>query len=314
MHHGSQPLGVRLRVLRQRLVTDSSPSWTDPYSPEGKREAAARVLTGVNSRVFYEGATQRRLLGIYRDLRDLANAHPSDEAAWRTSIKKLLAQSQGEGQIMREWLIGLTKKTADNLEMSASDYPALFDEMMKRIEQTAKGKARREMALLLWCGTATLTIRGSMKSRTGKALEKILARTALTAIGLDEAKGDFRLNIGADAEVERETDAEIRTHRGFVRMEIGLIGKGNSEVISDKVGRMDRNGIIMLDVLPKDSSAYQTASNRGVCLIQIRNGHPVEALRSHLASLGVPVQEAPISSEEVQERILAMPLSAFNGG
>ena len=292
---------------------NASPTWTDPYSPEGKREAAASVLTGVNYRIFFEDATQRRLLAAYRDLRDLANAHPNDEKAWRASIKKRLAESAGEGLIMREWLVGLTKKTAQNLETSDSEFPVLFDKIMTQIEQSAKGKARRDMALLLWGGTATLAIRGSMKSKTGKALEKILAKTALTVIGLDQSKGDFRLNVGADAEVERETDAEIRTPRGAVRMEIGLIGKGNSEVISDKVGRMERNGVIMLDLLPVDSSAYQTAANRGVCLIQIRNNNPVEELRQHFMNLGVGVQGEPITQEEVHERILAMPLEAFDG-
>lgn len=38
------------------------------------------------------------------------------------------------------------------------------------------------------------------------------------------------------AKLDRETDAEIRTARGFVRMEVGLIGEGNPEVIGDKVG------------------------------------------------------------------------------
>ena len=94
-------------------------------------------------------------------------------------------------------------------------------------------------------------------------------------------------------------------------MEVGLIGRGNSEVISDKVGRMERNGVILMDILPANSTAYRTAENRGVKLIQLRNNHPVEELRQHLAYLEVNVQEDSISIEEVEKRVLSMPLSAF---
>ena len=213
---------------------------------------------------------------------------------------------------MRQWLIGLTRKTATNLGVRARDYPSVFDDMMADIEAaTSSQTEQREMALLLWCGTATLTIRGSQKSKIGKSLERAIARAALSCIGLSEDDGDFRLNIGADEEVARETDAEIRTQRGFVRMEVGLIGIGNSEVISDKVGRMERNGIIVMDMIPAESAAYRTAENRGVCLIQLRNNHPVEELRTHLSGLRVHVQPDEISREQVESRVLSMPLSAF---
>ena len=60
----------------------------------------------------------------------------------------------------------------------------------------------------------------------GIILEKSLARAALTIIGLNEEEGQFRLNIEADEEVARQTDAEIQTPRGFMRLEVGLIGEG----------------------------------------------------------------------------------------
>ncbi len=213
---------------------------------------------------------------------------------------------------MRQWLIGLTKKTATNLGIPVRDYPSVFDDMMTDIEvATSSQTEQREMALLLWCGTATLTIRGSQKSKIGKSLERAIARAALSCIGLKEDNEGFRLNIGADEEVTRETDAEIRTPRGVVRMEVGLIGVGNSEVVSDKVGRMERNDIILTDMLPAESAAYRTAQNQGVRLIQLRNNHPVEELRQHLTGLQVLVQTDEISREQVESRVLSMPLSAF---
>ncbi len=178
-------------------------------------------------------------------------------------------------------------------------------------EVTDTDSELRETALLFWCGAATLTIRGSHKAKIGKSLEKAIARAVLTIIGLDELNGDFRLSIGADQEIARETDAEVRTTRGYVRMEVGLIGVGNSEVVGDKVGRMNRHSIILVDKLPQNSTAYRTAEHQGVRLIELRNNHASEEVRQHLAALNVSVQEDSITVREVEERVLKMPLSAF---
>ena len=287
------------------------PQWMDPFSPEGTREATGKILTGMNYRLFYEGMTRRRLIGAYQELAEIARRHPHDDQQWRQHVHDLVKIGIPEHKGLRYWLIGLAHKTATNLGIPADEYPSVFDQMLKDIKNS-NGLQEREMSLLLWCGAATLTIRGSQKSKIGKSLERSIARAALTVIGLQEEHGDFRLNVGADEEVERETDAEVRTPRGYVRMEVGLIGKGNSEVISDKVGRMNRNGVILMDILPTDSTAYQTAKNNGVRLIQMRNNHPVEELRKHLFNLNVGnVHSAPISTEYVEQTILQMPLTFF---
>ena len=262
--------------------------------------------------MFYEDATRRTLIETYRELAKLAREHPQDNASWRAHLRDLVAKGTLEDKRMRQWLVGLTRKTATNLDVKVTDYPSVFDDLMRDIESVASSdEEQREMALLLWSGTATLTIRGSQKARIGKSLERTIARAALTSIGLNESRGDFRLNVSADQEIDRETDAEVRTPRGFVRLEVGLIGEGNPEVIGDKVGRMDRNGIILMDMIPASSTAYTTAQHRGVRLIQIRHNHPVEELRQHLAGLQVPVQKKPISTAQVGARVLRMPLKAF---
>ena len=109
----------------------------------------------------------------------------------------------------------------------------------------------------------------------------------------------------------RETDAEVRTRRGWLRMEVGLIGEGNSEVISDKVGRMNRNDVILMDMIPVRSSAYDTAKQRGVHLIQLRNMHPVEEVRMHLKELGVNVAPNQLSPAQVEKRVMGLPLTMF---
>ena len=169
----------------------------------------------------------------------------------------------------------------------------------------------RDTALLLWAGAATLTVRGSQKAKIGKVLERAIARTALTLLGLCETDGDFRLNVQADGEVERETDAEVRTPRGTVRIEVGLIGVGNPEVIGDKINRVGRNGVILFDILPARSSMWENAVGARVKLIQMRNSHPVEDLRQHLKSLGVAVQDDPVDIHALSELVMELPLTVF---
>ena len=290
----------------------SKPIWVDPFSPAGTREATAKILTGRNYRLFYEAATRRTLIETYQELAKLARKHPKNDDRWKAHVRDLVSTGNLEDRRMRQWLIGLTKKTATNLGIKVADYPAVFDDVMADIEEAANPiAARRQLALLLWCGTATLTIRGSQKARIGKSLEVSIARAALTCIGLNEEQGDFRLNVEADEEVDRETDAEVRTPRGFVRLEVGLIGVGNPEVISDKVGRMNRNAVILMDMIPPRSTAYRTAEHRGVRLIQLRNNHAVEEIRQHLSDLQVTVQANSITPQEVERSVLNMPLSAF---
>lgn len=292
-------------------MTPNRPQWEDPFSPEGKREATAKILTGMNFRLFYEGVTRRKLINTYRELAELARQHPHDDDAWKESIRTMLREGTPQERSLRYWLLGLAKKTATNLELKVEDYPTVFDQMIADIEEYPSNIKTRDTALLLWSGAATLTIRGSHKAKVGIALEKSIARAALTIIGLSEEEGQFRLNIGADEEVSRQTDAEIPTRRGSVRLELGLIGEGNPEVIGDKVGRMNRNDVIVFDTLSATSAMWNTAEQAGVKLVQLRNNHPVEELRLHLANLNLPVQSESISPEEVEQRVMEMPLQAY---
>ena len=295
-------------------MTTSNPQWEDPFSPEGKREATSKILTGMNYRLFYEGVTRRKLIETYKKLACLARQHIDSDEEWKESIRNLLRE-KGKGkeeQHLRRWLIGLTDKTAKNLGVKVNDYVSVFEQMLTDIENYPSNIKTRDTSLLLWAGAATLTIRGSQKSKIGKALEKSIARAALTIIGLSEEEGQFRLNIEADKEVDREIDAEIQTPRGYVRMEVGLIGKGNPEIIGDKIGRMGRNDIILFDTLPATSTMWNTAQQQGVKLIQIRNNHPIEELRQHLHSLQVPVVQGPISLDNVESLVVEMPLTAFD--
>ena len=251
----------------------NTPAWKDPFSAEGLQAASARILTGTNYRLFFDGITRRDLLKAYTELHKISRNYPNDDEKWRASVRELIQQSGGGKDNIRYWLIGLGKKTAQNLGLKVSDYPAVFDMMLEDIANYPSHIKTRDIALLMWCGAATLTIRGSLKSKIGKALELSLARSALAVLGLAESD-HFQVNIRADDEVARQMDCEMRTPRGMIRMEIGLIGTGNTEVVGDKVERMGKNDIVLVDTLPPKSSMWKTAESSQVKIIQMRNNNP----------------------------------------
>lgn len=282
----------------------------DPFSPEGIREAVARVLEGHNYRLFFEGVTKRRLITTYQNLAKYRMVDEEDDEKWKEAILKIIEEdTDGSNLSLRYWLLGLAKKTAENLGVEKANPQIVkeaFDSMISEIESHSSEMGIRDTALLIWAGAATLTVRGSQKAKIGKRLERAIARGILTLVGLSESEGDFRLNMMPDQEVDRETDAEIRTNRGMIRMDVGLIGHGNPEVVDDKISRVGRNGIILFDKLSSNSNAWANARNERVKLIQMRNSNPVEEMRSHLHKLSVPV------SDEIAKRIRKMDLSMFN--
>lgn len=104
--------------------------WNDPFSPSGQREATAKILTGMNYRLFFEGVTRRRLIEIYKDLTKISKSYPKDDDTWRAELRKAM---DGKNKNLRYWLIGLTKKTADNLGYRAEDLPDAFNEIMDEL-------------------------------------------------------------------------------------------------------------------------------------------------------------------------------------
>lgn len=147
--------------------------WEDPFSPEGLREATSKVLTGMNYRLFFEGVTRRKLIKEYRKLVELSKSSPDDDEGWKRNIREAIAERGNKN--LRYWLVGLTAKTATNLGLGIDNLPEVFDLVMSELENFPEDIGHRDTALLLWAGAATLTIRGSQKSKIGKRLEKAIA-------------------------------------------------------------------------------------------------------------------------------------------
>ena len=167
---------------------------------------------------------------------------------------------------------------------------------------------------MLWAGAATLTIRGSRKSSAGKTLERAFLRAGLTLLGLDEGT-DFWLNMQRDAEVPREIDVEIASRRGRIRVEMGLIERGNQEVIEDKVTRVGTGGMVIFDQIGPRSNARQTAENHQVCFIQIRNNRPLTEMYDFLSErVGKTLTEPPSDTDSIRAAVNELPDSLFTAG
>ncbi len=293
-----------------------TPRLYDLSAPAGMREIVGTLCMGYNYRLYTEGETRTQLLDAYSELlsilRDLPNGAGYD--AWMEALREKVGAGRGR---LEWWLLGLGKKTADNLGVNRENRLEYLDEVgshLRELSRRSDGPAFEDAMLMLWAGAATLTIRGSRKSSVGKRLETAFLRAGLSVLGLDEDV-DYWLGMRADAEVDREVDAEIETHRGRIRLEMGLIEAGNPEVIMDKVHRVGTRGMVIFDRLNQGSSASQVAANNQVAFIQIRNNRPLQQMYEHLVPLARKELSSPPSSPDgIREALAALPDALFAVG
>ena len=97
--------------------------------------------------------------------------------------------------------------------------------------------------LLNTIGSQTLTIRGSDKSTNGKLFEKLVLGSLLSILGFTyetmQKIGEKVFWLSSQSE-KRESDATLIYKIGQgVRFDIGFIGRGNPEIVLDKVTRFD---------------------------------------------------------------------------
>ncbi len=260
-----------------------TPDLYDLRSVSGVRQIVAALFQGYNYRLYTEGQTRNQLLDAYRQLIAIKSRLPNGAGydQWMAAVRKELEQSSND---LAWWMLGLTNKTAQNLGVRREERFNYLEEVaqhVKDVTDNSPGLSFDDAMLMIWAGAATLTIRGSRKSSAGKTLEGAFLRAGLTILGLEEGI-DFWRNMQRDAEVSREMDVEIASRRGRIRVEMGLIERGNQEVIEDKIERVGPGGIVIFDQIGPRSNARQTAENRQVCFIQIRNNRPLTELYAFL--------------------------------
>lgn len=305
------------------------------YSPGEVRDIVRALFTGQNYRGLTEKPT-RQAISVYAGwILNLAHrAYLAFGSEWQESLLAIVSRkgaSQAE-KWLKFWLLGLAQKTAVNLGIKGNlqgyhrTVKAATEGLTQQLSgetsiirlsseklKTASLSASDSIWLLQIAGAAVLTIRGSKKSTAGKRLEKAIARAALNVLGLKEGE-NFWLNVERDREVEREVDAEVLTRRGRIRMDIALIGTGNQEVSEDKLGRVGRHGVVLVDSLGPKSQVLRNAARHEIKVVQLRNNFALTELFAHLEPLmptNISLRKPPTDETRLMKLLKALPDSVF---
>lgn len=248
-----------------------------------------------------------------------------------------------------QWLIGLTGKSIQNVLRNNSelrqsyiqDFESAVEEAARRCEEDfgeismslgyiVDGELRQNATALTWkdltrlstaIGATTLTIRGSEKSTYGKLFERLIMGSVLTILGFEHVENSqsnkpekvFWLSDSSDV---RECDATIRLRPGkLARFDIGFIGKGNPEIMKDKLTRyaneIEQNGkanfsqtFIIVDKMPETTKTSEAAQKSGSEIIQMSMQFWALTLAKRLkARLGYSAEILSVPEDQLNDYI-----------
>lgn len=248
-----------------------------------------------------------------------------------------------------QWLIGLTGKSIQNVLRSnpelrqsyIQDFENAVEEAARRCEEdfgeismslgyVVDGELRQSINALNWkdltrlttaIGATTLTIRGSEKSTYGKLFERLIMGSVLTILGFEHVENSlspkkekvFWLSDSSDV---RECDATIRLRPGkLARFDIGFIGKGNPEIMKDKLTRyaneVEQNGkanfsqtFIIVDKMPDTTKTVEAAKKSGSEIIQMSMQFwALELAKRIKARLGYSAEILSVPEDELSDYI-----------
>lgn len=247
-----------------RLAKISKNDVFDKFGPEVFQKVVYDVLTGKNVREFTEGLTRTRLLesnlslmSFYIKEMEKGNTPKNLYLSAKNALIKKEYKSKYKPAL--EWLVMMTNKQTQNVLRDAHDdgFGRLTERTQEQVIETIKeynttiNKIKINdidisledfCYMLLSLGSQTLTIRGSEKSLHGKYFEKLILGSLFTILGFEYTESleenldrkCFTLSLRSD---DRESDATVLFDRKLIRVDIGFIGRGNTEISLDKVSR-----------------------------------------------------------------------------
>ncbi len=295
------------------------------------RDIVLKVLTGDNLRDSTEMLTRRRLAAINAAtvvmfVRAQATIPGFSEKLYALASRGFdsSVRVSKDQRWLLNWCLGLTEKAfqnvlgddPSNIEIYQRNFLDSVREVASRCIQDfgdISGKIKivnSDAATISWpfliallgtIGAQTLTIRGSDKSVYGKLFERLILGSMLFILGyrMIERPMDSQAPASTDKvfwlssqEDKRESDALLLHEAGSaVRFDMGFIGRGNSEISSDKLTRFQREAeiggqqsyvatIIIVDRLGARSNVPELAQRVGADIVQMSLAYwPVQVAR-----------------------------------
>lgn len=301
------------------VLTANGKEFIEKLGVETARQVIHAVLRGENIRTQTEPLTRRRVAiatgaMVYLFAKGWAEIDNFTENLSALALEQMNNTPQSKKEIFwpAQWLIGLTGKGIQNVLRNSSQLHQAYIQDFENAVEEAAIRCRKdygEISMSLGCvvdgklrqrvldwkditrlttaiGAATLTIRGSEKSTYGKLFERLVMGSVLTILGFEHVENSqsqkkekvFWLSDSSDI---RECDATIRLRPGkLARFDIGFIGKGNPEIMKDKLTRysnaIEQNGIpslslnfIIVDKIPDTTKTTEAAKKSGSEIIQM---------------------------------------------
>lgn len=246
------------KLSRNELVENLG---SDPF-----RETVIDICLGLNVRSFTEILTRERLVQSNAALWDFFIANKRNGISPFDLIdiarnKLLHSRIPTKEKAVYQWLTGLTDKSIQNVlrkNKDLADFENLTQDTLNILKKEAKNPVRIQTEayiidpditfsaeevswIFLVMGQQTMTVRGSEKSLHGKYFEKLVLGSVFQVLGLtllDEKDTDQNgFWLSSQDATSRESDATIIYNSRGIRVDIGFIGAGNSEITLDKVSR-----------------------------------------------------------------------------
>jgi hypothetical protein len=279
------------------------------------REVVSGVLLGRNVRQATEMLTRRRLSLISTLISEMFS-NLQKQGIEATELYDLVLReyfdksTKKDAKIVLRWILGLTTKQVQNVmrskeeefhayaadllnnhlgilgidTVSSQGKPELLDKLQK--------VGLENLVLFTTLGAQSLAIRGSEKSLYGKFFEKLILGSVLSVLefNFSESKSIKKGTFWLSQTDKRESDATVIWFEGeAVRLDIGFIGSGNSEITLDKVSRYSKEieisgkklkvtTIIIVDRVGPKSSVVELAKAIDAHVIQMSDSDWVKKL------------------------------------
>lgn len=270
------------------------------------KENLFKIITeGTNYRTITEDQTKSKLAianyALKNIIQNIPDIKDNQIRSFYISVSMhLLTEAEGSGPYsICLWLLGLTKKGINNIvggttrglyEYTINYYKTVEIQYSKfKIEENTNFY---EYLLYSAINSQALTIRGSMKSMSGKLFEHLILGLSLSSMDIQYIENEqvpqdpnniyFWLS-SVEKNSGREKDATISYGDKIIDIDIGLIGLGNPEIISDKLTRFRskisggtknialEHTIVLAGELNNGNAILQAAKESNTDVIQIIN-------------------------------------------